>query len=76
MVTGLGEHKIRVIAPEVGGGFGSKIPYYADEAITSFCSMQLDRPVKWTATRSESYQAAIHGRDHVQEVELAANRGR
>ena len=74
VVTGLGEHKIRVIAPEVGGGFGSKIPYYADEAITSFCSMQLDRPVKWTATRSEGYQAAIHGRDHVQEVELAANR--
>ena len=74
VVTGLGEHKIRVIAPEVGGGFGSKIPYYADEAITSFCSMQLDRPVKWTATRSEGYQATIHGRDHVEEVELAANR--
>ena len=74
VVTGLGEHKVRVIAPEVGGGFGSKIPYYADEAITSFCSMQLDRPVKWTATRSEGYQATIHGRDHVEEVELAANR--
>ena len=74
VVTGLGEHKIRVIAPEVGGGFGSKIAYYADEAITSFCSMQLDRAVKWTATRSEGYQATIHGRDHVQEVELAANR--
>ena len=74
VVTGLGEHKIRVIAPEVGGGFGSKIAYYADEAITSFCSMQLDRPVKWTATRSEGYQATTHGRDHVQEVELAANR--
>ena len=74
VVTSVPEHKIRVIAPEVGGGFGSKIPFYADEAITVFCSMKVGRPVKWTETRSENYQATIHGRDHVQEVELAATR--
>jgi len=74
LVTGIAEHKIRVIATEVGGGFGSKIPMYADEMITSFCSMQLNRPVKWTATRSEGFLATIHGRDHVEHVELAATR--
>ena len=74
VVTSVPEHKIRVIAPEVGGGFGSKIPFYADEAIAVFCSMKVGRPVKWTETRSENYQATIHGRDHIQEVELAANR--
>ena len=73
VVSGVPEHKVRVIAPEVGGGFGSKIPYYADEAITVFCSMQTGRPVKWTATRSEGYQSTIHGRDHVEDVELAAD---
>ena len=72
VVTGVGEHKVRVIAPEVGGGFGSKIAYYADEAITSFCAMQLGVPVKWTETRSENYQATTHGRDHVEEIEMAA----
>ena len=50
VVTGVPEHKIRVIAPEVGGGFGSKIAYYPDEAIASFCSMRLGVPVKWTET--------------------------
>jgi len=74
LVTGIGEHKIRVIATEVGGGFGSKVPMYADEMITSFCSMQLGRSVKWTATRSEGFQATIHGRDHVEHVEMAATR--
>ncbi len=72
VVTGVPEHKVRVIAPEVGGGFGSKIPYYADEAITAYCSMQLGRPVKWTETRSENYQITTQGRDHVEEVEMAA----
>ena len=72
VVAGLPEHKIRVIAPEVGGGFGSKIAFYADEAITVFCAMKLGRPVKWTETRSENYQATTHGRDHIEEVELAA----
>ena len=74
LVTGVAEHKIRVIATEVGGGFGSKVPVYADEMITSFCSMQLGRPVKWTATRSEGYQSTIHGRDHIEYVEMAATR--
>ncbi len=74
LVTGIPEHKIRVIATEVGGGFGSKIPMYADEMIASFCSMQLNRPVKWTATRSEGFLATIHGRDHIEHVEMAATR--
>ena len=74
LVTGLGEHKIRVIAPEVGGGFGSKIAVYPWEMITVFCSMKLGRPVKWTETRSENYVATTHGRDHVQHVELAATK--
>ena len=68
---GLPEHKIRVIAPEVGGGFGSKIHHYPDEAVTAFCAMQLKRPVKWTATRSETNQTDAHGRDHVTEAEMA-----
>jgi len=71
-VTGVPEHKLRVIAPEVGGGFGSKIPVYADEALTAWVAMQLNRPVKWTETRSENYQVTIHGRDHIEYVELAA----
>ena len=72
--TGVPEHKIRVIAPEVGGGFGGKIAFYADELITAFCAMRLGRPVKWTETRSENFQATTHGRDHVEEVEIAATR--
>ena len=72
VVTGVGEHRIRVIAPEVGGGFGSKIPFYADEAIAAFCSMQLGVPVKWTETRSENYLITTQGRDHIEEVEMAA----
>ena len=67
---GLPEHRIRVIAPEVGGGFGSKIHHYPDEAITAFCAMQLKRPVKWTATRSEANQTDAHGRDHVTRAEM------
>ena len=72
VVTDVPEHKIRVIAPEVGGGFGSKIAYYPDEAITAFCSMQLGVPVRWTETRSENYQVTTQGRDHVEEVGMAA----
>jgi carbon-monoxide dehydrogenase large subunit len=74
LVTGVAEHKIRVIALEVGGGFGSKVPIYADEMITAFCAMKLGRPVKWTATRSEGYLATTHGRDHIEHVEMAATR--
>jgi carbon-monoxide dehydrogenase large subunit len=72
--TGIPEHRIRVIAPEVGGGFGSKIPHYPEDAMVIFASKKLNRPVKWTETRSENYKSTIHGRDHVQEVELAAKR--
>ncbi|MDA2938180.1 xanthine dehydrogenase family protein molybdopterin-binding subunit [Acidobacteria bacterium AH-259-A15] len=68
---GLPEHKIRVIAPEVGGGFGSKIHHYPDEVIACWCSMQLHRPVKWTATRTEANLTDTHGRDHVTEAEMA-----
>ena len=74
VVTGVPEDKLRVIAPEVGGGFGSKIAAYPGDFITVFCAMKLGRPVKWTETRSENYQATTHGRDHVQEVELAATK--
>ncbi len=67
----LPEHKIRVIAPEVGGGFGSKIHHYPDEAIVSWCAKSLGRPVKWAATRSETNATDAHGRDHVSHAELA-----
>jgi carbon-monoxide dehydrogenase large subunit len=72
VVTGVPEDKLRVIAPEVGGGFGSKIAAYPADFLTVFCAMQLNRPVKWTETRSENYQATTHGRDQIQDVELAA----
>ncbi|MEL7061293.1 MAG: molybdopterin cofactor-binding domain-containing protein, partial [Acidobacteriota bacterium] len=68
---GLPEHKIRIVAPEVGGGFGSKIHHYPDEAIVAWCSMRLGRPVKWTATRSETNLTDAHGRDHVSRGVLA-----
>ena len=72
LVLGISEDKIRVIAPEVGGGFGSKIAAYPADFLTMFCSRKLGRPVKWNETRTENYQATTHGRDHVQHVELAA----
>lgn len=72
-LTGVPEHKLRVIAPEVGGGFGAKIAVYADEALAAWASMQLNRPVKWTETRSENFAVTTHGRDHVEYVELAAS---
>jgi carbon-monoxide dehydrogenase large subunit len=73
-VTGIPEDKLRVIAPEVGGGFGSKIAAYPADFLTVFCSRKLNRPVKWTETRSENYQATTHGRDHVQHIEVAARK--
>jgi aerobic carbon-monoxide dehydrogenase large subunit len=74
VVTGVPEDRLRVVAPEVGGGFGSKIAQIPGDFITVFCSMKLGRPVKWTETRSENYQSTTHGRDHVQDVELAATK--
>ena len=70
----LPEHRVRVIAPEVGGGFGSKIPAYADEVLTAFAAMTLGRPVKWTEDRSENYKVTIHGRDHIEYVELCGTK--
>jgi carbon-monoxide dehydrogenase large subunit len=70
-VLGHPEHKLRIKAPEVGGGFGSKIHHYADEALVAWCSKLLDRSVKWTATRSETYQTDALGRGHETEAEIA-----
>jgi aerobic carbon-monoxide dehydrogenase large subunit len=74
LVTGLPEHRIRVIAPDVGGGFGSKLNVYAEEVIALVLARKLGRPVKWTESRSEGYQATIHGRDQIQDIEIAATR--
>jgi carbon-monoxide dehydrogenase large subunit len=65
------EHKLRVIAPDVGGGFGSKIFIYAEETVCAWAARKIDRPVKWTAERTESFLADAHGRDHVSHAELA-----
>jgi carbon-monoxide dehydrogenase large subunit len=73
-VLGIPEHKLRVIAPEVGGGFGAKIFLYPDMALTAWASRQLGRPVKFVETRQENYRATTHGRDHTQDVQLAARR--
>ncbi|MER3448516.1 MAG: carbon monoxide dehydrogenase [Chloroflexota bacterium] len=73
-VIDLPEHKVRVIAPDVGGGFGSKIFLYPDEVVAAFASMQLGRPVKWVEDRSENFRATIHGRDHITDFEVAYKR--
>ena len=65
------EHKLRVIAPDVGGGFGSKIFIYPEEVVCLWASRKVRRPVKWTAERSESFLTDAHGRDHVTHAELA-----
>jgi carbon-monoxide dehydrogenase large subunit len=71
VMLGLPETAVRVIAPEVGGGFGSKLNVYAEEAIVPWLAMKLGRPVKWAETRRENFAATIHGRDTLNEVELA-----
>ncbi len=65
------EHNLRIVAPDVGGGFGSKAFHYAEEAMVTWAAAQLGRPVKWTAERSESFVSDAHGRDHVTTAELA-----
>jgi carbon-monoxide dehydrogenase large subunit len=65
------ENKLRVIAPDVGGGFGSKIFIYAEETVCVWAAKKVGRPVKWTAERSESFQCDAHGRDHVTNAKLA-----
>jgi aerobic carbon-monoxide dehydrogenase large subunit len=72
--TGIPEGRIRVIAPEVGGGFGSKIPHYPEDTMVIFASKKCGCPVKWTETRAENYRSTIHGRDHIQDVEMAAKK--
>jgi len=68
------EAKLRVVAPDVGGGFGSKIYHYAEEAIVTWVAGKLKRPVKWTAERVESFMSDAHGRDHVTHVELGLDK--
>jgi carbon-monoxide dehydrogenase large subunit len=65
------ENKLRVVAPDVGGGFGSKIYHYAEEAIVTWAAAKVRRPVKWTAERTESFMSDAHGRDHVSTAEMA-----
>jgi carbon-monoxide dehydrogenase large subunit len=72
-VLGLPESKLRVIAPDVGGGFGSKIFLYAEETALVWASKRVGRPIKWTAERSESFLTDAHGRDHVTTAELATD---
>ncbi|HEX6044710.1 MAG TPA: xanthine dehydrogenase family protein molybdopterin-binding subunit [Pyrinomonadaceae bacterium] len=71
LMIGIPENKLRVITPEVGGGFGSKLNVYAEEALLGWISMQLNKPVKWIETRRENMQATIHGRGQVGDVEIA-----
>ena len=70
-VLAVPEHKVRVVAPDVGGGFGSKIYHYAEEALMISASKKIGRPVKWTADRSEAFVSDGQGRDHVTHAELA-----
>ena len=70
-VMGIPESKLRIVAPDVGGGFGSKIHHYAEEVIVTWAAKRLGRPVKWTAERSESFVSDRHGRDHLSHAELA-----
>ncbi len=73
-VLGIPEQRLRVVAPDVGGGFGSKIFHYAEEAFVTFAAKELRRPVKWTCTRSEAFITDAHGRDHVTKIELALDK--
>ena len=73
-VLGIPEHKMRVIAPDVGGGFGSKIYLYGEETALVWASKQLKRPIKWTAERSVAFLSDAHGRDHVSTAQLALDK--
>ncbi len=72
-VLSLPEHKIRVVAPEVGGGFGSKLNFYPEEVLLAHLSQRLGRPLKWTETRTEGFLSTIHGRDQLADVEIGAD---
>ena len=73
-VLGLPEHKVRVIAPDVGGGFGSKIYLYAEDVALTWAAKQVNRSIKWTCERSESFLTDAHGRDHVSHAEMAMDK--
>ncbi len=73
-VLGLPEHKVRVIAPDVGGGFGSKIFLYAEDVALTWAAKQLNCAIKWTADRSEAFLSDAHGRDHVSHAEMAMDK--
>ena len=73
-VLGIPESKLRVYAPDVGGGFGSKIYHYAEEAIVTWAAGKVKRPIRWTADRSESFMSDAHGRDHHSHAELALDK--
>ena len=73
-VMGIPENKLTVIAPDVGGGFGSKIYHYGEEAAVLAAAKRLNRPVKWVADRSESFLSDAHGRDHVTRIQLATDK--
>ena len=72
-VLGIPEHKLRVISPDVGGGFGSKIFIYPEECVAVWASRAISRPVKWTADRRESFLSDAHGRDHHTDAEMAVD---
>jgi aerobic carbon-monoxide dehydrogenase large subunit len=74
LVTGIPEHQLRVIAPDVGGGFGSKLQVTAEEVLTLLLARRLGKPVKWAESRSEGNMAVHHGRDQLQRIKLAADR--
>ncbi len=73
-MLGAPEHKVRVVTPEVGGGFGSKLNVYAEEALMGFVAMKLGQPVKWIESRRENCMCTIHGRGHVDYFEVAAKK--
>jgi len=74
-VLGIPQHKLRVVAPDVGGGFGVKQFHYAEEAVTTWAAAKVRRPIKWVCERSEGFISDAHGRDHVTEAELALDAG-
>jgi carbon-monoxide dehydrogenase large subunit len=73
-VLGIPEHKLRVVSPDVGGGFGTKIFHYQEEAFVTFAAKACNRAVKWTSSRSEAFMSDAHGRDHVTKIELALDK--
>jgi len=73
-VLGIPEHKLRVVSPDVGGGFGTKIFHYQEEAFVTFAAKACNRAVKWTSSRSEAFMSDAHGRDHVTKIQLALDK--